>query len=62
MWLKVTSKPILEATSATTIAKGARAGQPSQAKYVLDEGVRDSARDRVVDLLGRFPLYPEIEL
>jgi glycine hydroxymethyltransferase len=37
-------------------------GAASKAKYVLDEQVAKSARSRVGDLLGRYPLYPEIDL
>jgi hypothetical protein len=29
---------------------------------MLDEGARSQAERRARDLLGRFPLYPEIEL
>lgn len=31
-------------------------------KYVLDEGIRESARGRVQKLLDRFPVYPGIDL
>ncbi|MFW5768949.1 MAG: aminotransferase class I/II-fold pyridoxal phosphate-dependent enzyme, partial [Spirochaetota bacterium] len=31
-------------------------------KYVLDEGIRESARARVQKLLERFPVYPGIDL
>ncbi|MDT4986603.1 MAG: glycine hydroxymethyltransferase [Micromonosporaceae bacterium] len=34
----------------------------SKAKYSLAEAVVDGARKRVADLLGRYPLYPEIDL
>jgi glycine hydroxymethyltransferase len=34
----------------------------SKAKYSLAESVVDGARKRVADLLGRYPLYPEIDL
>ncbi|MDT4987601.1 MAG: glycine hydroxymethyltransferase, partial [Micromonosporaceae bacterium] len=34
----------------------------SKAKYSLAEAVVDGAQKRVADLLGRYPLYPEIDL
>jgi len=37
-------------------------GKPSLANYTLDEPTRSQAEGRARDLLGRFPLYPEIEL
>jgi glycine hydroxymethyltransferase len=46
------------ATSPTKTASG----KPSLANYTLDEGARSRAAGRARDLLGRFPLYPEIEL
>ena len=46
---------------ATTAAKTA-SGKPSLANYTLDEAARAEAEARARDLLGRFPLYPQIEL
>jgi glycine hydroxymethyltransferase len=37
-------------------------GGVSKAKYNLAEPVADGARQRVADLLARYPLYPEIDL
>src|SRR2546425_6494143 len=37
-------------------------GKPSLANYTVEEGTRAQAEERARDLLGRFPLYPEIEL
>ncbi|GIW40981.1 MAG: serine hydroxymethyltransferase [Candidatus Binatia bacterium] len=37
-------------------------GKASKARYVCDEKVRARAAERARDLLGRFPLYPQIEL
>ncbi len=36
--------------------------EDSKAKYALSDGVRDEARKRATDLLGRHLLYPEIDL
>jgi len=49
---------VLRATAPTKTASG----KPSLANYTLDEAVRSQAEGRARDLLGRFPLYPEIEL
>ena len=53
---------VLNNTKAAILTKGANAGKPSKAKTVTDEAVRDEARRRVVALLDRFPLYPELDL
>lgn len=55
-------KTVLAATTSKTITKGANAGKPSKARYKLEGHARDEAQSRVADLLGRYPLYPEIEL
>ncbi len=55
-------KLVLSNTHATTIEKGDKAGQKSQAKYTIDEIVANDARTRVAALLDRFPVYPEIDL
>jgi glycine hydroxymethyltransferase len=49
---------VLRATTPTKTASG----KPSLANYTLDEAARSQAASRSRDLLGRFPLYPEIEL
>ncbi len=49
---------ILQGTSPTSTASG----EPSKAKYLLEAGVVDKSRARCADLLGRFPLYPTIDL
>jgi glycine hydroxymethyltransferase len=49
---------ILKDATATSTAAGA----PSKAKYVLTDGLADSSRSRCAELLGRFPLYPSIQL
>jgi glycine hydroxymethyltransferase len=45
------------ATSATT-----KEGKPSRAKAILGEAGRDEARRRVAAIMGRFPVYPELDL
>jgi glycine hydroxymethyltransferase len=49
---------VLRATGPGTTA----AGKPSLVNFHLDEGVRATAATRARDLLGRFPLYPGIDL
>jgi glycine hydroxymethyltransferase len=36
--------------------------KPSKAKYVIAEGAKAEALDRVKKLLDRFPVYPELDL
>jgi glycine hydroxymethyltransferase len=37
-------------------------GKPSKAKFVIDAAARTQARDRIHRLLGRFPVYPQLDL
>ena len=53
---------VLANTEAAAIAKGRSAGQPSKARYRTDAGALGEARERVAGLLGRYPVYPEVEL
>ncbi|MCK5155693.1 MAG: glycine hydroxymethyltransferase [Spirochaetales bacterium] len=55
-------KLILSHTNPKILTKGANAGKPSKAKYTIDPQVKAEAKSRVADLLGRFPVYPEIDL
>lgn len=55
-------KLVLSNTEAKTITKGKSKGNKSLIKYNLDEAVINEAQQRVADLLGRFPLYPELDL
>ena len=55
-------KQVLAATHPARIAKGRNAGGLSQARYHIDQDALDTARSRVADLLGRFPVYPELDL
>jgi glycine hydroxymethyltransferase len=53
---------VLKGTEPGTIESGPNQGKPSQVQFRLDGAIASSARGRVADLLGRYPLYPEIEL
>ncbi len=55
---------VLRATAPTTTSSrtGRLANNPSLVNHTLDEAARSQAEGRARDLLGRFPLYPEIEL
>lgn len=55
-------KLVLANTKPATIEKGKSAGKPSKSKYLLDETAGKEAKNRVVALLRRFPVYPEIDL
>jgi glycine hydroxymethyltransferase len=50
-------KDVLAATQPALSPKGDK----SQAKYELDPAAAERARARVSELLGRFPLYPELD-
>ncbi|MBP5188506.1 MAG: hypothetical protein J6Z50_05180, partial [Fibrobacterales bacterium] len=54
---------VLRATKRGTIPEGKKnAGQPSNVEYSLDPEVRKSASARVKALLGKFVLYPQMDL
>jgi glycine hydroxymethyltransferase len=53
---------VLRSTSPGVIASGPNKGKASLVQFRLADGVGDASRSRVGDLLGRHPLYPEIEL
>ena len=55
-------KQVLGATRPTVVADGKRKGEVSLAKYTTDEAVAERQRARVQELLGRFPLYPQIDV
>ena len=55
-------KVVLQHTKPALITKGAKAGQPSRAKYETDEQAIKEATKRVQALLDRFVLYPELDL
>lgn len=52
---------IIASTLTATTAAAAPSGG-SKARYQLDAAVIDTGRERCGDLLGRFPLYPQIHL
>ena len=45
-----------------TVFKNTQSEGTSKAKYVISSGVADAVRARCGELLGRFPLYPTIDL
>ena len=53
---------VLSNTKPAKVATGANAGQESKANYQIDPKVAQAAQGRVQALLGRFPLYPELDL
>jgi glycine hydroxymethyltransferase len=53
---------IVHGVLAATRAASKKDGQPSQVKFETEPKVLAAARARVGELIGRFPLYPEIEL
>ncbi|MCL2182007.1 MAG: glycine hydroxymethyltransferase [Chitinispirillia bacterium] len=55
-------KLVLSNTKPEVISKGENAGKPSQAKYEIDGKAADVARSRVKALLGKFPVYPQLDL
>ncbi len=55
-------KLALGGTKAGVVESGANKGKPSKINYVLDPNVRKQASGRVKDLLGKFPVYPELDL
>jgi glycine hydroxymethyltransferase len=55
-------KLVLSNTTPAIVAEGKNAGEKSKAKYAIDAAARKQAVDRVSALLGRFPVYPELDL
>jgi glycine hydroxymethyltransferase len=55
-------KLVLSNTKPETVASGENAGKPSKAKYAVDGKAGDEARARVGALLGRYPVYPQLDL
>src|SRR5436309_1423186 len=55
-------KLVLANAKAATVQKGADAGQQSRARFELAPRAAEAARERVAALLGRYPVYPEIDL
>jgi glycine hydroxymethyltransferase len=53
---------ILHATSPGVITSGPNTGKPSVVQFRLPDGIANTSRARVADLLARHPLYPDIQL
>ena len=54
-------RDVLSATKPSIVTSGARKGEASRANFELDETLARNVRQRVKELLGNFPLYPEID-
>lgn len=59
--MKEISEIILDILSATKPAIVQKTGLPSLANAITDEAVLEKSRKRVISLLSKFPLYPEID-
>ncbi|MBD3316287.1 MAG: glycine hydroxymethyltransferase [Chitinivibrionales bacterium] len=55
-------KLVLANTKPETIKSGPNAGKKSKAKFATSEEAGKEARNRVEALLGRFPVYPNLDL
>ena len=55
-------KLVLSNTRPSKITRGKSAGSMSKAGYEVDQDVLGRARARVDHVVGRFPLYPEVDL
>jgi len=53
---------VLKATKRGTIASGSKAGQSSKIEFELDQDIQIKATAQVAELLGKFPVYPELDL
>jgi glycine hydroxymethyltransferase len=53
---------VLSNTRARKITRGKSAGSMSKARYRTGETALNEASSRVADILGRFPVYPELDL
>jgi glycine hydroxymethyltransferase len=53
---------VLASTAALTIAGSDGGAKPSKARFVTDAAVAEEARSRVQDVIGRFPVYPGLDL
>lgn len=60
--MKEIADVIFQILSHTKPAKNEQTGQISKATGIVEEKILHSAKKRVGELLGRFPLYPEIEI
>lgn len=55
-------KLVLSHTRPELISSGEHTGQPSKAKFIIDEAAKLEAKSKVKRLLDRFPVYPELDL
>ncbi len=53
---------VLKHTTPATITKGEKSGEISKAMFATDAEVLKSCRQRVTDLLKKFPLYAQLDL
>jgi glycine hydroxymethyltransferase len=56
------TKLVLSSSKAEMTTTGAQAGTPSKAKYSIDPAALAEGQGRVRSLLGRFPVYPNLDL
>ncbi|HOV33264.1 MAG TPA: glycine hydroxymethyltransferase, partial [Candidatus Hydrogenedens sp.] len=52
----------LDATKPEILTEGANAGKPSKKNFTIDTPIQKKQKARVLELLQKFPLYPNIEL
>jgi len=55
-------KIVLANTQPEMIRKAGQPDRPSKAKFTVDPAAEKQARERVDDLLARFPVYPNLDL
>lgn len=53
---------VIHRVLANTVATNTKSGERSKARYTIAEGIADEVQSRVGVLLGRHPLYPELDL
>jgi glycine hydroxymethyltransferase len=53
---------VIKATKPEINTTGENTGKPSKVKYIIDEKVKISAKERIKKLLEKYPVYPEIDL
>ena len=53
---------VLKNTKPVILTKGENAGQPSKARAVTEPNARKEANERVLALLSKFVLYPQLDL
>ena len=53
---------VLKNTRADVMKDGEKAGTPSKSRFITDKKASEQAKNRVLSLLSRFVLYPELDL